>query len=830
MKSSTLHLSVLLVCAVVTAVGQWQWQEHVVEDAAIYWTIADYLAKGAGYVVTLGGERVEAGSSPLWVALLALGGLVGLTPLTVSKALGAGLAVWGVTLTYQLARELEPEGNLVLVAPVLWAANAQVALWSASGLEGPLLAALVLWSAKRLLTRADAWAGVGFFLVTLARPEGVLYAAAAWAWLGLKAMRERRFRPWLVFTLALGVPWLVWQLVHLWLFAWPFSMPYYAKVEGREAGSVWAWGHRSWTYLRKASDELAYVWWLPLSSLALLRPRWALAAAAPLALLLVPDVRWGFTPLWFEEVRGPLLFVWVLAIGLVGAWREPRAALVWGMATAALLFAKLAGEDWMKGYRWVHPAVGPGAVLVAVGLVRLERALRPRLTQLVMLEPALGLSVLALLVPSQWEHHTKFGTHANTSPWKVKLRVDYKQTIIERLDLDPVVDLDVDMGANLWWGRFARELDLAGLVDIPVALHDQADAFWAEHLAEHRPDLAHVHDSWANKSGLLENPAFTDVFTILPGYRTQKGSLHHGNWVRREHLVTEAFTVPTVSVDGWEFGWALPEDGAPIGAWSSWEVQVRAPGPQDEGTQVELWLYLVQDDKPVHALSATLGWATWFPPEDWGTDIHRGRQVAGIDGVLEPGEYEVIAMLVVDGEPLVAPVAEDAPAPVVMAGEVRTGRTVTLSDRDAWTERTLAHVEAAKAAAAAAQCEAAEGSWALARWRSPRASAWRAEVRPAVAADIARCWARAAASGPSVAAGRRAMRWAPADPEVHQTLAPLAEARHQSGARAREGGDLDAAFQGYSDAVALEPWRVWDRRHAEEIRAERLGLEAVRSW
>ena len=149
-----------------------------VDDAYIHLHIARNWAEGLGPVFNPG-ERVEASTSPAWLALLTLllkSGLSGPAAVTLlecaSSALaGAGVAVLATTLA---------GGWAGLIAPLILTAVPAFSIWGASGLETPLAAALLawcMWLSVKLKTPAQALA-LGLLLVTLAatRPEMVILA------------------------------------------------------------------------------------------------------------------------------------------------------------------------------------------------------------------------------------------------------------------------------------------------------------------------------------------------------------------------------------------------------------------------------------------------------------------------------------------------------------------------------------------------------------------------------------------------------------------------------------------------------------------------------
>jgi len=77
---------------------------YLTDDTFIHLQYARHLASGAGPVFNVG-ERVYGCTSPLWMALIALGIRLGADGLAVAKALGGAATLASVALCFQLARQ-----------------------------------------------------------------------------------------------------------------------------------------------------------------------------------------------------------------------------------------------------------------------------------------------------------------------------------------------------------------------------------------------------------------------------------------------------------------------------------------------------------------------------------------------------------------------------------------------------------------------------------------------------------------------------------------------------------------------------------------------------
>ena len=270
-------LSCLLSALLVTAtIYGWRTFWFLTDDAFISFRYISNHLNGWGYVWNPPPFRaVEGYSNLLWMIILEViwRGLDIAPPAacnTLSLLIGLGTLalVWRIARRLELPRPFAADRDLwalLVVAGVV--VNRTFLVWLSSGLETALFNFLLLWwfsaclsfsRSPRPATLAPLVAAAG--LAALARPDGMLFAAASAA-IALAAMvRARPLRPWLP---ALS-PLLVVPLHLLWRFGtygeW-LPNTYYAKH--REA-----WPLAGANYL--ASFCLEFAWWLFLIPPALL--------------------------------------------------------------------------------------------------------------------------------------------------------------------------------------------------------------------------------------------------------------------------------------------------------------------------------------------------------------------------------------------------------------------------------------------------------------------------------------------------------------------------------------------------------------------------------
>ena len=251
------------------------------DDAFISFRYAQNLSEGHGLVFNPGYERVEGYTNFLWVLLLALLGMAGISPPIAAHvlSLGATIGLWAVVVRY-LAREYRRPGPAwpVLVPPLFLAATRSFAVWSTGGLETRLFDLLVVAGVLRLLreTRARidgpplrSMAPFLLGLAILTRPEGVLISittlGAANLYLATRGKFEwrgflRQVTPCVVIVVIHGV-------FRLAYYGDIVPNTYYAKVGGQ---SWWGMGLK---YLLVFCLEYSVYLWLPLLGAALWRFR-----------------------------------------------------------------------------------------------------------------------------------------------------------------------------------------------------------------------------------------------------------------------------------------------------------------------------------------------------------------------------------------------------------------------------------------------------------------------------------------------------------------------------------------------------------------------------
>jgi hypothetical protein len=706
----------LVVLAVVAAALQWPLREWWVEDAAISFSYARNLADGFGLVAYPGGERSEGYSNPLWVALLAGGWRLGVSPFEGSKLLGALLAAACVPLTWALALRLPsvrpgagPDDRprvVALLAAALVATNAQHAIWAASGLENPLFTFLLALGTWRVLVEAErggfSWAAVAYLGAALTRPEGVVYAALGLgvaAWADLRAGRWRRV---LGAAALIGVPLTAYHAVRYAYFALPYPLTYYAKILDQDVRAL-AWSARGWKYLRRWSTELGWLWAVPvvLAGAVGLGGRRVAGVAAWTALL---GGALALPSGWDDRLRVAALVLSGAGLGATALVRgAPVRVLLVGQALIALAFEVRAGGDWMNGFRFLAVLAVPLAVTFAAGVGEIAARL-PRLAGPVV---AAGIALAPVAVHVPYTLHYAEGPEL--SPQFIRERARYYEKIARRVRLDrPWLALDHNQGGMMWWAPpHGAAIDSMGLTDVPFALHrrDQRYRRWFL-LSPAVFDFAWVHK---DSGSMYAEAKFRDQFVRLPMYKAANKRCKDA-WMKRALLVADRWPGEARRVDLGEgvhvegFTIDAPEVAAGRGLYVELGLSVDAP--------TDFGLQLVLDGPTTVRLPVEPGYGDLLPPTTWKAgEVFVGRYAVKLPKTLPTGTY-ALGFELRDGEgaddaQVAALALPDAPT----AGpSTRFPDAVHLVERAEQRRRAEADVRRAERSAQAGDCVDAEAA------------------------------------------------------------------------------------------------------------------------
>ncbi len=150
--------------------------DQIEEDAFIYFRLVENVMHGDGIAFNRGGERIEAGSSPLWMLLLLLSWKAPWDIVITAKLLGLAAGCVSLWLVLCIARVQISDPLLRFGPPLLTVGSTPFLMWSQRGLETPLFVLIVLWLVVCCTDprRFRCWPVPGVLLF-LARPEGGLF-------------------------------------------------------------------------------------------------------------------------------------------------------------------------------------------------------------------------------------------------------------------------------------------------------------------------------------------------------------------------------------------------------------------------------------------------------------------------------------------------------------------------------------------------------------------------------------------------------------------------------------------------------------------------------
>lgn len=853
----------------------WCWpQPWYIEDAAISFSYAKNLVDGEGLVAYPGGERVEGYSNALWTFLMAAWHVVGVTPWISAKVMGFVFGAGTLPLTWLIARRAMPEEpaegppHWTVLPSLLLAASTQFVLWNDSGLENSLFNFLLALGIWRLCVeiqdgRRAPWSALVFFGLSMTRPDGVAYAALGGVARLLGTLRNRQWAALPLWILVFAVPYGLYNWWRYEYFAWWYPNTYYAKQKNFQPFNFNAGG---WKQFKEWTVNYFVVGAIPITMLAMLGlARWRKWLTLGLCLVLAGFIAWNgrdYLPasvlLWWSPNVGAnwqKITVWyILALGvLFGLLTLPRKgwearALLWASFCTGIFFWVWSFGDWMKGYRWgsqlsvpVFTLAAMGIGMVADALPAAAREIRGRVRFGTLYAVLLAIILAAPNIKGSYD----LGLKPETSPNSVHRRVNYMQWVQRRLGLEHVTLMDVDMGAHMWWSGFDM-VDMAGLVDVPVARHDWENEFIDDYVfAERNPEFAHVHGSWANTTRIPKRPQWKQRYFEIPGYPTGGRTLHVGNHVRKDLLTGATYNGPTdhyahfatgITLAGWSIPAPKIASGGKLYVDTAWYAEKR-----ESGFRVLAVFASVSDPSYAYAAEVAPGY-DWYRPEQWKpTEFVWGRWSVPVPESIPQGTYDFGFVLLDEktGAPLpVEELAADGtlapPATQAryMLGEWFTGQKVEIGTSDFAAAAATEVYNRALTEATNGACDDARETFRTARRHVPRNEAWAAARSQPQSDALVSCYLRAAQGAATdleraalVATARQIDH---RHPDVESIGAALGQTLTAAGDAAAESEDWETAFTSYLAALSVDPSLAWTRRKAEDARDHRLHIGAYK--
>lgn len=497
----------------------------LIDDAGISFAYARSLAEGFGLVAQPGSEPVEGFSNPLWVLMLAPLFKLGLfEPYLTSKILNALLTAAVFAFVYRTVLSFA-EGTRMLSAVCLscLAVNASFVIWTCSGLENALYAALILlclliiftalnrseWSPARALS-----VGVVAVAIALTRPDGIVYAVLmplsliclAPSWGG--RIRQRLVNPLGIYLLTLVAGYGGYMVLRHVYFGSLLPNTYYAK--GGPA----------------------------LSDL-------------PQAITLQEPFRTRFIDL-FSSIAGsamwiiiPVIAVVLLTVYCVKNGHEKKMTLLFSATLLSGLVYILMPNDWMGEFRFATPFFPLFYVTLAiVAKSAIDGSFSSPRRRIVV-----GASVALVALSTSFYVHFPRLTKFYKSP------VVAFETVAERFghtfnryasELN-IIDGSIllpDIGGTLYYSNL-RVHDLTGLCDATIArtLKNNKPAFHDYVFDRLKPTFIHIHGNWTYAARFDIDDRFRRDYVAISEYEdkwvARVTGLHmtSGDYVRRDAVV-----------------------------------------------------------------------------------------------------------------------------------------------------------------------------------------------------------------------------------------------------------------------------------------------------
>ncbi|MDH4033167.1 MAG: hypothetical protein OEV80_05145, partial [candidate division Zixibacteria bacterium] len=355
MSNRTVFVAGLILAMLMLGVLVGHFYSFTVDDAYISFRYASNLAAGDGLVFNLG-ERVEGYTNFLWTMLLGLLIRFGSDPELVSKVLGILFAFATLVLIGDTSRKLMPDRPWFnTITALLLVTSPSFAIYAVSGLETAMFACLLVLAIRLFLHEESSpngmqWSWLVLFLLTLTRPEGLLFFGLFAAAKFLPERKARRLAAWALPYLALLVAYLAWKYVY---FGNLLPNTFYAKT-GRGLYQFMGGLFYTYSYFKSYGGVMTIILvLLPLAAWRHLKPMQKKATG----LLLVSFVAWVAYSVYkgHDPLPSFRFFVLVLPVTLL--------LMTHGLAVLQEAIGKL-----NNGNRWGNWAARVMTVLI-VGLL-----------------------------------------------------------------------------------------------------------------------------------------------------------------------------------------------------------------------------------------------------------------------------------------------------------------------------------------------------------------------------------------------------------------------------------------------------------------------------
>lgn len=181
-KENRIKIVAILGCAFLIIFYNLYFWNFITDDAFITFRYALNLSRGNFIVFNVDGDPVEGYSNFLWVLISAFALYLGLDIVVFIKVFGIVCSLSTMFVLYSFTKKFVDEKR-ALIAPILYAVFYPIHLWTTGGLETPLFILLLLTGSMLAFQEQQSSKKIGlscipFFLLSITRPEGIIYYLA----------------------------------------------------------------------------------------------------------------------------------------------------------------------------------------------------------------------------------------------------------------------------------------------------------------------------------------------------------------------------------------------------------------------------------------------------------------------------------------------------------------------------------------------------------------------------------------------------------------------------------------------------------------------------
>ena len=509
-----------LVVYLLVSLPLWHW---IVDDAGITYAYARCFAQGHGLVAQPGMEPVEGFSNPLWLLALTPFFLFKLFhPYWIPKLLALILTAVTYWCVHRGLMRFTGHRSVSLVVLCCLSLNTSFVVWSCSGLENSLLAALtalLFWYGLEYTCnpdpppRATVVAGLLVVGIALTRPDGIAYIAVFPVVLASEAFLRHRLS-WQKLLAELAKYSVVIVLLYGGFLLFRFA--YFGKWLPNTAYA-------------KGGPTISTV----IKALTLQGPylqKWQELSAS----------LFGIT-LWAVF---PLLTLIALAVLLIRSERRPLYLVLLLVLGTSWLVHMILPVDWMGEFRFATPFfVFLYTLLGLLGYQILRVCFSSRRIRIVAGVILIAVS-LAATVTIQAPRLQRFYRGPVVAFDRIAEAFAFKfNRYADELDLEDASVMLPDIGATLYYSNL-RVYDMVGLTDtlIAHALRNDKPLFYDYVFETVRPTFIHTHGNWTYASDLDADARFRRDYAVIEEHPDKwvkdvtGREMMSGDYVRRDAI------------------------------------------------------------------------------------------------------------------------------------------------------------------------------------------------------------------------------------------------------------------------------------------------------